>query len=175
MLGSFDLGPVFSRPCLDYLIGLSQSAQLDASISALGWSQLAPVWPMCKLCIGQLCSLHPPPSALVKCPRKLKQGQLTTKQTRVNQTGWNEISTILREIGRGQRAKNQQQLFIRIVQSDFQVALEGSEIHVFFCVLWMEAQNLYNTWNPIQSKASGQWKWLQHDLLKIWQIWHWVP
>ena len=76
-----------------------------------------------------------PPSALVKCPRKLKQGQLTTKQTRVNQTGWNEISTILREIGRGQRAKNQQQLFIRIVQSDFQVALEGSEIHVFFCVL----------------------------------------
>ena len=178
MLGSFDLEPVFSRPCLDYLIGLSQSAQLDASISALGWSQLASVWPMCKLCIGQLCSLHPPPpppSALVKCPRKLKQGQLTTKQTRVNQTGWNEISTILREIGRGQRAKNQQQLFIRIAQSDFQVALEGSEIHVFFCVLWMEAQNLYNTWNPIQSKASGQWKWLQHDLLKIWQIWHWVP
>ena len=79
--------------------------------------------------------LCPPPSALVKCPRKLKQGQLTTKQTRVNQTGWNEISTILREIGRGQRAKNQQQLFIRIVQSDFQVALEGSEIHVLFCVL----------------------------------------
>ena len=108
--------PVCTVGCFNISIGLITACSSLTNVQVVHWS----------------ASLHPPPSALVKCPRKLKQGQLTTKQTRVNQTGWNEISTILREIGRGQRAKNQQQLFIRIVQSDFQVALEGSEIHVFF-------------------------------------------